>query len=179
MKRKRSRITPKKTTAKELYDRFFPGFLNSTSVRVPESSRWSMETISQNAKLAKRYLEEIYDKINLPPEEAEGDLLWRLLFLAAKSEDQFGKLINLNGQFMEYVEQHHGISVPALGGAEPVMPGIGQRMDRSGALPQGFCRISRFSHITPDGRHVGHAAVHRWVSDCDGVNADIFRMVSG
>ena len=98
-----------------------------------------METISQNAKLAKRYLEEIYDKINLPPEEAEGDLLWRLLFLAAKSEDQFGKLINLNGQFMEYVEQHHGISVPALGGAEPVMPGIGQRMDRSGALPQGFC----------------------------------------
>ena len=98
-----------------------------------------METISQNAKLAKRYLEEIYDKINLPPEEAEGDLFWRLLFLAAKSEDQFGKLINLNGQFMEYVEQHHGISVPALGGAEPVMPGIGQRMDRSGALPQGFC----------------------------------------
>lgn len=54
-------------------------------MRVPESSRWSMETISQNAKLAKRYLEEIYDKINLPPEEAEGDLLWRLLFLAAKS----------------------------------------------------------------------------------------------
>ena len=71
------------------------------------------------------------------------------------------------------------LSVPALGGAEPVMPGIGQRMDRSGALPQGFCRISRFSHITPDGRHVGHAAVHRWVGDCDGGNADIFRMVSG
>ena len=128
----------RKPTLKDLYDRFFPDFLRHTSRREPVSSRWNDETISQNARMAERYLIAIYEKITLPPDEADAYLFRQLLFQAAKTKDQYDRLLNLHRQFMTYLAWYAGISIPALDGAAPVRSGPERRRNREGALPPRF-----------------------------------------
>ena len=128
----------RKPTLKDLYDRFFPDFLRHTSQREPASSRWNDETISQNARMAERYLIAIYEKITLPPDEADAYLFRQLLFQAAKTKDQYARLLNLHRQFMTYLAWYAGISIPALDGAAPVRSGPERRRNREGALPPRF-----------------------------------------
>ena len=128
----------RKPTLKDLYDRFFPDFLRHTSRREPVSSRWNDETISQNARMAERYLIAIYEKITLPPDEADAYLFRQLLFQAAKTKDQYDRLLNLHRRFMTYLAWYAGISIPALDGAAPVRSGPERRRNREGALPPRF-----------------------------------------
>ena len=136
--KKAAPCSARKPTLKDLYDRFFPAFLRHTSRREPVSSRWNDETISQNARMAERYLIAIYEKITLPPDEADAYLFRQLLFQAAKTKDQYDRLLTLHRQFMTYLAWYAGIPIPALDGAAPVRSGPERRRNREGALPPRF-----------------------------------------
>ena len=104
----------KPLTMKDIFNQNINAFLADTAKRPERSRRWNEETQKKNLSLYRRELWDPYSEIMLPLQPGDRAKLESRLEENTESDEMYNTCVNLNNQFMEYLESHTELDLTPL-----------------------------------------------------------------
>ena len=108
------KATRKPLTMKDIFNQNINAFLADTAKRPERSRRWNEETQKKNLSLYRRELWDPYSEIMLPLQPGDRAKLESRLEENTESDEMYNTCVNLNNQFMEYLESHTELDLTPL-----------------------------------------------------------------